>query len=97
MSLVDVVAVAEYLAVTPDWVYAHADDLGARRLGNGPKARLRFSLEEVDERLRTCSIGRGSQSSEKRTVEPIRRRRRARPLGTNLELLPIRGSGRPAK
>lgn len=34
---------------------AYCDELGARSLGSGPRARLRFSLAEVDERSRTCS------------------------------------------
>jgi hypothetical protein len=49
--LVDARSLAAYLGVGVSWVYEHADELGARRLGSGPKARLRFSLEEVDERL----------------------------------------------
>src|SRR5690242_13253040 len=40
--------VAGYLAVDRSYVYEHADELGARRLGTGPKARLRFALEDVD-------------------------------------------------
>lgn len=33
------------------WVYEHAEELGARRLGDGPKPRLRFDAEEVAEHL----------------------------------------------
>ena len=33
------------------WVYEHADQLGARRLGDGPKPRLRFDAEEIAEHL----------------------------------------------
>jgi hypothetical protein len=36
---------ARALNVSPDYVYAHAADLGAMRLGDGPKARLRFDLQ----------------------------------------------------
>lgn len=39
--------VAEMLQVTPAWVRAHATDLGAIRLGDGPRARLRFEQERV--------------------------------------------------
>jgi hypothetical protein len=35
-----------------DWVYANAERLGGRRLGEGKGARWRFYLSEVDERLR---------------------------------------------
>lgn len=33
------------------WVYDHADELGARRLGRGSRPRLRFDPEEVAEHL----------------------------------------------
>jgi hypothetical protein len=48
--LVDATAVADALGVERDWVYAHADQLGAVRLG-GPKGRLRFDLRAIDEQL----------------------------------------------
>jgi hypothetical protein len=44
--LVDAAHVAALLGVERDWVYAHADQLGAIRLG-GPKGRLRFDLATV--------------------------------------------------
>lgn len=40
--LVDASVLAVELGVSRDWVYEHADALGVLRLGNGPKARLRF-------------------------------------------------------
>lgn len=89
-TLVDAETVARYLGVERDWVYAHAAELGARRLGTGPKARLRFSLPELDERL-TCSAGRESARAAERVAAPIRRSRRPASLGTEGELLPIRG------
>lgn len=42
LALVDAAALAAELGTSRDWVYEHADELGALRLGNGPKARLRF-------------------------------------------------------
>jgi hypothetical protein len=44
--LIDAAHVAQLLGVERDWVYAHADQLGAIRLG-GPKGRLRFDLTTV--------------------------------------------------
>jgi hypothetical protein len=38
----DAKAVAELLGVERDWVYEHADELGASRIGSGPRPRLRF-------------------------------------------------------
>jgi hypothetical protein len=88
--LVDAQAVADYLDVERGWVYAHADSLGVRRLGTGPRARLRFSLAEVDERLSACLAGRESTVADPApaAASPPRRRRR---MGTSVELLPIRG------
>ena len=43
--------VSEWWGVERSWVYAHADDLGARRLGAGPRPRLRFDPDDVAERL----------------------------------------------
>jgi hypothetical protein len=37
-------------------VYEHAAGLGPRRLDSGPRARLRFSLVEVDEALVACPL-----------------------------------------
>ncbi len=49
-GLVDAATVAERLGVARSWVYAHADELGAVRLGEKGKAkqggpRLRFDLD----------------------------------------------------
>jgi hypothetical protein len=37
--------------VSRDYVYSHANELGAIRLGTGPKTRLRFDVETALERL----------------------------------------------
>lgn len=36
-----------------DYVYAHAAELGAMRLGSGPKARIRFDLDRARQALET--------------------------------------------
>lgn len=41
------VQVAERFAVSRKWVYDHAEELGATRLGQGPRARPRFDAEVV--------------------------------------------------
>lgn len=88
--LVTVAELAETLGTTPGYVYAHADELGAIRLGSGPRARLRFDVADVLERLSTCSASRKSATPE--TAPRQASRRRARPtMGTSGELLPIRG------
>lgn len=87
--LVGVREVAAFLDVEESYVYEHAVELGARRLGDGPKARLRFSLREVDERV-SCLGSRGSKSLPAAPAKALRRRRVAG-SGTNIDLLPIRG------
>ena len=89
--LVSVSELAAFLSVTADWVYVHADELGAWRLGDGPKARLRFDLDEVRSRLTACTTGRTSGVEASRTVEPKKPRRGRRVSAETVPLLPIRG------
>ncbi len=49
--LVDARELAARLGVSRDYVYAHADELGAVRLGGGSKPRLRFDLEAAREAM----------------------------------------------
>ena len=49
--LLSAAEVAEWWGVERSWVYAHAAALGARRLGAGPRPRLRFDPDEVAEAL----------------------------------------------
>jgi hypothetical protein len=83
---------AQILGVTRDFVYSHAAELGAVRLGTGPRARLRFDPESVVERLTTCETGRESPAAQTPTVMPIHRRRHRPGLGTDVDLLPIKGA-----
>lgn len=52
--------VARWWRIGRRWVYDHADELGARRLGAGPRPRLRFDPDEVAERLGAPADGSGS-------------------------------------
>ena len=85
---------ADVLGVTRRFIYDHADELGARRLGAGEKAPIRFLLDEVLERT-ACVRDRRQEQPASRTVEPNRRPRRTRSLGTSVELLPVKGATRP--
>ena len=93
---VDAAAVARHLSVDAGWVYAHAADLSARRLGGGPKARLRFRLADVDAAVEAMTVrpeGRESQGASSRVTEP-KRRSRPKPLsGTGVPLLPVKSHG----
>ena len=50
-QLMSAAEVAEWWGVARRWVYEHADELGARRLGSGIRPRLRFDPAEVAESL----------------------------------------------
>ena len=80
-GLLTVSEVARRLNVSAQWVYAHQRDLGAIRLGCGPKARLRFDVTAVLETLagRTGATGSGIGGGDE---APKRGRRRlvSRPL-----------------
>ena len=81
-GLVDAKTVAAALHVERDWVYAHAHELGAMRLGGGPKARLRFNLLEVHQRVAALA----AQADKPPPDEPPRRqpRRSAKVSGVKL-------------
>lgn len=90
-ELVDAATLAGLLGVTPDFVYRHAGELGARRLGDGPRARLRFDPVEAERRLTACAEDRESGKASDGVVEPKAVRRRRRGPASAARLLPIRG------
>lgn len=80
---------AAALGRTPGWVRSHASELGAIRLGEGPKPRLLFELEVARERLASCSAPRESSGSQTGMQKPSSRRGTRRAMGTSAELLPV--------
>lgn len=89
-ALVGPLELARVLGVSRGFVYEHADELGARRLGSGSRPRLRFDVDEAARRLTACQGGRESAASDaaSEAVSPRRRRRRS---GTSVDLLPVNG------
>lgn len=88
-ELVAAAEVARRFGVTAEWVRDHADELGAVRLGDGPRPRLRFDLAAVAERFpRSGSEGSGGGDPAPRRRSPGHGRRVA---GTGVALLPIEG------
>lgn len=83
-ELVDAAAVARLLGVSRATVYAKADELGAIRVGNGKRARLRFDPARI------VANGPTVSPESARTARHRQRSRRSmqRP---NSNLLPIRG------
>jgi hypothetical protein len=51
---------ARVLGVERSWVYDHAADLGAMRLGDGPRARLRFDVDRALALWTARCAGKGS-------------------------------------
>lgn len=81
-QLVDAGTVAQALGLSRATIYAHAEELGAIRVGDGDKPRLRFDLE------RARSAWRDS-SREEPAPKPANRASRRRPR-SGAPLLPIR-------
>jgi hypothetical protein len=81
VRMADAATVARELGVDRDWVYAHARELGAVRLG-GEHGRLRFDLAKIRQGLCTSPPpGRAEQPRQSRRRRPQRRR-------SHVDLLP---------
>lgn len=81
--LLDAAQLAGLLGVARSWVYEHAETLGAVRLGDGDRPRLRFDP--------AVALAAWKARDREPALEPAPRtpRRRTTPRGP--ELLPIRG------
>lgn len=88
IELVDAAELAGRLGVERSWVYTHAIELGAIRLGDGSRPRLRFDPQLAIARIRARAERDPNQG-------PARRRPRSRrPAGEGgPRLLPIKGGG----
>lgn len=82
--------IARRFGLSRAWVYAHADDLAAVRIGTGPRPRLRFYPSRVSRYLDACSEGSRSDPPETAAASDTLRRRRSA-SGQRTDLLPIRG------
>jgi len=80
-SLINVAELARRTGLSRTWIYEHSRELGAIRLGGGPRARLRFNPDTVKRLLER-------EPPQPKAAPPTRRRRPIRPM-TSIELLPI--------
>ena len=88
-GMLTVSQLAQHLHLHPAWVYEHADELGAIRIGQGPKARIRFDLYTAKEALRQNQPSRAPAPAPA-TAKPRPTPRRRRPsTSPPVELLPI--------
>jgi len=89
-ELVDAAELARRFGIERSWVYSHAIELGAVKLGDGPKPRLRFDPQIAARVLRRVG---GDAAAD----PPARSGKRAgQPSGSGrsgAQLLPIRGRG----
>jgi hypothetical protein len=69
-ELVDVAEMARRTGRSRDWLYDHADELGAIRLGSGPKAAINFNPAITRERYRTLAVGKRQRSRARSSAEP---------------------------
>jgi hypothetical protein len=79
---VDTATLAAMLGCSEEWLRDHAAELGAVRLGDGPKGALRFDVASVDEALERRRLDK---------TKPPRRRTRPGPprRPPNVRLLPL--------
>lgn len=66
----DAKQVAELLGVERDWVYEHAEELGALKIGTGPRPRLRFPPQIPDAQGRNRTSAEPSGQPAKRRSKP---------------------------
>jgi hypothetical protein len=89
-ELVDAAELARRFGIERPWVYTHAIELGAVRLGDGPKPRLRFDPQIAARVLRRVGDVPATDPparSGKRAGQPSVRG------GSAVRLLPIHGRG----
>jgi hypothetical protein len=81
VQFIDATEVAHRFGVSRDWVYEHAEELGAVRVGKGSRPRLRFDAKKVREGFGSLA---GSRTAQRTKRSAVRR-------GSDVELLPIKG------
>ena len=86
--LVDAAEIARLHGKTRTWVYEHAGELGAVRLGSGPRPRLAFSPARVAERLE--KVDKPTAAPVPDAAPPRRRRQRAGRTASGAPLLHVR-------
>ncbi|MQA76310.1 MAG: hypothetical protein GEU88_18610 [Solirubrobacterales bacterium] len=77
--LLTVAEVAQWLSLGEGWVREHAAELGGVKVGDDPRAPLRFTGQGVEEWI------------ERRRLQPAERPRRRRVSAERVKLLPLPG------
>jgi hypothetical protein len=90
--LVDARMLSRQLGVSRDTVYEHAEALGGRRIGNGPRGRLRFDLDVALASWTHRSSRRDPTDRKPGTTTPNTRSGRQHPPPSAARLLPVHGA-----
>jgi hypothetical protein len=85
-ELVGAAELARRLGVDRSWVYSHAIELGVVKLGDGPRARLRFDPEIAERALRKLCDGSATDPPARSVERADRSRWMRRP---EVKLLPV--------
>jgi len=91
VPLLDAGQVARRLGRSREWVYRHADELGAVRLGDGERPRLGFEPAKVAAYLDACETSRRTREPAKPGAMRKHQGGGRRSSGQGADLLPIRG------
>jgi len=94
--LIDAQEVARRYGVSRAFVYEHADEVGAIRVGAGPRPRLRFDAATVGERLVGASPASRPPTRARDAAAFATRRQRDVATDARDRLLPIRGASQPS-
>lgn len=89
-SLIDANEVAQRFGMSAEWVRDHSSELGAIRLGDGPRPRLRFDAETVAKAMKRRSESGRSPEPELPMLADDRPHRVSERAGNGLETLPVR-------
>jgi hypothetical protein len=87
-ELVDAAELARRFGIERSWVYSHAIELGAVKLGDGPKPRLRFDPQIAARALRKAG---GESAADPPTRSGVWAGQPQRGRGSEVPLLPFDG------
>jgi hypothetical protein len=88
-ALVDAAVVGCKIGMSAAWVREHGAELGGQRMGDGPRPRWRFDLEQARRAWAARSAGK-RPSAPQPLRQNVSRRRRSSASGSAVDLLPVR-------
>ena len=89
--LVTAAELAAVLGVSRSTVYEQRVKLGARHVGDGPRPRLRFDVDQALAAWTACQSGEESQAPDPPATTGRTRHQRPTATGSHAPLLPVKG------